>query len=223
LTNLSEQFKKELESLNRGQREVVFSDPQNALVFAGPGSGKTQTVICRLGYLLAGSFFAPWNLLLLTFTKKAAEEMSNRIAHFGISVNGLIRGTFHHFGNWVLSRYVKFTDLKPNYTILDSEDQEEIVKNILNEYGYKSNKSFPKASELVELFSYTCNLYCDIGKVIAEGDNSNMKKFGEDIRKIKVLYDNYKRTYNLVDYDDLLFKTLMLLKSNEMVRQGFGW
>ncbi|MFN7181776.1 MAG: ATP-dependent helicase [Planctomycetota bacterium] len=222
MQGFTEHFKRELGFLNANQREVVFSEPTNALVLAGPGSGKTQTIICRAGYLLVSQFFKPYNILLLTFTRKAAEEMNQRLLNLGIETGGLIRGTFHHFGNFVLTKYYKYAGLKPNFTIMDTDDQEVIIKNIIREFRFKEKKYFPKPREIIEVFTYACNTYTDLVTFLKNKEAYYLNEYLDDILKIKALYENYKKEYNLVDYDDLLLKTLILLKENQTVKEALS-
>ncbi len=222
MSSINSAFKKELEYLNQKQKEVVFSNPQNSLVLAGPGSGKTQTIVCRLGFLISSGLFKPYNILLLTFTRKAAEQMSHRIATFGIETNGLIKGTFHHFSNYLLNRYIKYTDLKPNFTILDSDDQKEAIKNIISDLGLKSNKLFPKPTDLIEFFTYAYNCYIELTELVKKYEFKYLEYYLPDILKIKALYENYKTEHNVLDYDDLLYKSLKLLKENKDVRKNLS-
>ncbi|MBW8812365.1 MAG: UvrD-helicase domain-containing protein [Caulobacterales bacterium] len=122
-----------LDGLNPEQREAVEAVDGPVLVLAGAGTGKTRVLTTRLAHILATGRARPWELLVVTFTNKAAREMRERITHIiGPSAEGLRwLGTFHSVAAQVLRRHAELVGLKSNYTILDTDDQERLIKQIL--------------------------------------------------------------------------------------------
>jgi Superfamily I DNA and RNA helicases len=126
-----QEFLKRIEKdLNEEQKKVVLEADGPSLVIAGPGSGKTRTVIYRLGYLIALGY-SPNNIMLLTFTNHAAKNMINRAtALIGEKAEDIWGGTFHHVGNRILRIFGKEISLKGDYNILDREDSADLLMNV---------------------------------------------------------------------------------------------
>src|SRR5215470_4063735 len=122
-----------LGGLNPEQREAVQATEGPVLVLAGAGTGKTRVLTTRLAHLLATGRARPWELLAVTFTNKAAREMRERItAIIGPSAEGLRwLGTFHSIAAQILRRHAELVGLKSSYTILDTDDQERLLKQLL--------------------------------------------------------------------------------------------
>src|SRR3989338_3723861 len=131
--------------LNTKQREAVFSTVGPHFVIAGAGSGKTRVLVYRVAYLVEQGI-RPEEILLLTFTRKAAEEMLRRASLIlDERCNKVSGGTFHSFANTVLRKYAKFLGLANNFTILDRTDSEDTVNLIRAKLGFnKLQKRFPR-------------------------------------------------------------------------------
>jgi DNA helicase-2/ATP-dependent DNA helicase PcrA len=204
--------------LNPSQLEAVTTLQGPVLVIAGAGSGKTRTVVYRLAHL-AELGVDPESILLLTFTRKAAREMLTRASHLlGQGLHGVTGGTFHSFANLVLRRYAGAVGLKNRFTILDRPDSEEIVKQVkeANEIGRK-DRSFPKKGTIYSLISKSRNKELSLEEVLAR-DSSHLLVYYDEIQRIADLYQEYKTSHSLVDYDDLLFLLERLLLENEEIR-----
>ncbi len=146
------------ELLNPAQLEAVCHREGPLLVVAGAGSGKTRTLIYRVARLIE-SGVPPGALLLLTFTRRAAQEMLRRVEDLlGDRARGVAGGTFHSFANAVLRRYGAALGLKPNFTILDRSDMEDVINLIRTRLGLASReRRFPKKSTLAEVISMARN------------------------------------------------------------------
>uniref|UniRef100_UPI0037C8854A ATP-dependent helicase n=1 Tax=Phenylobacterium sp. TaxID=1871053 RepID=UPI0037C8854A len=136
-----------LAGLNPEQRAAVEAVDGPVLVLAGAGTGKTKVLTTRLAHILATGRAKPWELLVVTFTNKAAREMRERIgAIIGPSAEGLRwLGTFHSVAAQILRRHAELVGLKSNYTILDTDDQERLIKQVLEAENIDTKRWTPKA------------------------------------------------------------------------------
>ncbi|MCB1699134.1 MAG: UvrD-helicase domain-containing protein, partial [Halioglobus sp.] len=142
--------------LNAEQLAAVQAGDGPVLIIAAAGTGKTRTLIYRVAWLVEKNI-SPERILLVTFTNKAAREMMERGRDLaGPSVGGMWGGTFHHLGNRLLRRHAELLGLRPDYTILDSDDSKSLTRNILTDLNLK-DKSFPKPEVLLSLYSYARN------------------------------------------------------------------
>lgn len=135
--------------LNEAQFEAVTTIHGPVLVIAGAGSGKTRTIVYRLAHLV-NLGVSPSSILLLTFTKKAAQEMLLRAGKLlGAQMDGVVGGTFHSFANLILRRFAKDIGYSSEFTILDQSDSQDIIKQLKDslKIGQK-DKSFPKKRAL---------------------------------------------------------------------------
>ena len=135
------------QGLNPEQREAVEAVEGPVLVLAGAGTGKTRVLTTRLAHILATGRARPWELLAVTFTNKAAREMRERITHIiGPSAEGLRwLGTFHSVAAQILRRHAELVGLKSNYTILDTDDQERLIKQMLEAENIDAKRWTPQA------------------------------------------------------------------------------
>ncbi len=208
-------YKKEL---NEKQFEAATSTDGAYLVIAGAGSGKTRTLVYRVAYLVEKGI-VPERILLLTFTRKAAEQMlrrassllDNRCQH----VSG---GTFHSFANSILRKYAKVLGLANNYTILDESDAEDVVNILRTRLELnKQEKRFPRKKAVLEMISKSINKVEPLRKVIYD-EYPQFLEWEEEINKIKQLYKEYKFEKSLIDYDDLLVYLKRLLLEFDDIR-----
>lgn len=213
--NLPEDFDKDL---NPAQREAVFFDQGPMLLIAGAGSGKTKTLVHRVARLVH-SGVAPQSILLLTFTRKAAEEMLNRASKILDSrCQDVSGGTFHSFGNIILRQYAKHIGYNNQFTIMDRGDQEDLINLIRKEQKWAVNeKRFPKKSTIATVISKSINTGKSILAVLTS-DFPQFLDFQEEITKIAIDYQSRKQIINVMDYDDLLTKLGDLLEQSEEVR-----
>lgn len=194
-----------IKELNPEQLAASTDTDGPMLVIAGAGSGKTRVIVHRVAYLLETGI-DPSQILLLTFTRKAAQEMLDRVEqltqdHNAIKVAG---GTFHSFASYVLRRYANMLEIPPNFTIMDQGDAEDVVDLIRNELklGAKDRR-FPKKRRVLEIISSARNRQKAIKDVI-ELDFSGLINYVKDIELLAQGYFKYKRLCALFDFDDLL-------------------
>ncbi len=208
--------------LNPEQLAVVKGGDGPCLVLAGAGSGKTRTIIYRLAYLLEKGA-DPRNICLVTFTNKAAKEMTTRAeALLGYKPQGMIAGTFHHLANFLLRRYGKRIGLEPNFTILDEDDKKSLIKASIGESGVDTKKKrFPMPAVLKEIFSYAKNSRNNLEQVI-DLKHPNFLPLQEEIASVRRIYEKKKKDGNMVDFDDLLTATLNLLETQTDIREGLA-
>jgi DNA helicase-2/ATP-dependent DNA helicase PcrA len=206
-------------NLNPQQLEAVRAPDGPALVIAGAGSGKTRVVTYRVAYLLEKGV-PPESILLLTFTKKAAEEMLRRAAALvSAEVGRIWGGTFHHVGNLILRAHAPLLGLKETYTILDREDSRVLMDSAVREEGIdvKAHR-FPKGHVLQEVLSYGRNAGLPTPAAL-ELKAGHFLPLLDQIEKVFRRYERRKRALDYVDFDDLLVKFNELLKHPEIAER----
>src|SRR4051812_4323469 len=196
--------------LNPEQREAVEAVDGPVLVLAGAGTGKTRVLTTRLAHILASGRARPWELLVVTFTNKAAREMRERITHIiGPSAEGLRwLGTFHSVAAQILRRHAELVGLKSNYTILDTDDQERLIKQVLEAENIDTKRWSPKM--LAGLIDHWKNrgwrpdqLPPAEAQAFANGKGQAMYR----------LYQERMRILNACDFGDLLLHNLTIFTS----------
>lgn len=204
--------------LNPPQLEAVKQKDGAILVIAGAGSGKTKTLTYRVARLIEDGV-NPKNILLLTFTKKAAQEMLSRATIVLDSrCEQVAGGTFHSFANIILRKYSALLELQNNFTITDRADSEDIVNHIRSNTIGKQEKRFPKKGTILDIYSKAVNKNIPSDEIIL----SEYKQFEHCIEKINEIireYTAYKRKNSILDYDDLLLYLKTLLECNPEVRK----
>lgn len=207
-----------LESLNNSQRAAVEYNDGPSLVIAGAGSGKTRVLTYKVAYLLSQGV-KPWNILALTFTNKAANEMRQRInAIAGDTQSQYIRmGTFHSIFSRILRIEAQHIGYEPNFTIYDDSDSKSLVKAIIKELGL--NDKVYKASSMASRISMAKN-----NLILADEYASNrslvtrdFETHTPDFSKIYKLYSDRCKMANAMDFDDLLTNTYLLFEKNNDV------
>ncbi len=206
------------ELLNPSQLAAVSHRDGPILVIAGAGSGKTRTLIYRVARLIE-SGVPPGAILLLTFTRRAAQEMLRRVEHLvGDRTRAVAGGTFHSFANLTLRQFGSAIGLKPNFTILDRSDMEDVVNLLRTRMGLGSrDRRFPKKGAITEAISMARNKRRELGEEI-ELDFPHLAEHRDDLARLAAAYDAYKRERGLLDYDDLLYRLAELLERHEDVR-----
>ena len=204
--------------LNAAQCAAVFALTGPVLVIAGAGSGKTRTIVYRTAYMLQKGI-KPESILLLTFTRRAAGEMTKRVNELiGSEVaDRITAGTFHSFANLQLRKYGRFIGIMPNFTICDTVDSADMIDLIKNTLDIKkTGKAMPKKGTIAEIISRARNHVQPITQVV-ENYYSKYTEFADAITQIAGEYEKYKAERNMLDYDDLLEKFLQLLESSPEV------
>ena len=188
--------------LNEAQHEAATTLNGPVLVIAGAGSGKTRTLVYRVARLVE-SGVNPAQVLLLTFTRKAAEEMLRRAAALvGASCEHVSGGTFHSFANTVLRRNGRAIGLSAGFTILDRGDSEDVVNLLRSRAGLdKKERRFPRKGAILELFSMAVNRSTSVPELV-ETTYGHLADHLEDLLRLEHEYRTYKRERSLVDYDD---------------------
>lgn len=201
--------------LNAEQYAAVSSPDGRALVIAGAGSGKTRTLTYRVAWLLDHEVEAR-QILLLTFTNKAAREMIGRVRELvPQDTSDLWAGTFHSIGSRILRRHAEDIGYTRSLTILDRDDQKSMINSIVTSLNIDTKKKrFPKADVLASLFSLVVNTGQALEEIIAER-YEYFEDWFEEIEKVRVAYIAKKLQANSMDFDDLLVKTVELLRSRE--------
>ena len=208
--------------LNPAQLAAVTHRDGPILVVAGAGSGKTRTLIYRAARLIE-SGVAPESILLLTFTRRAAQEMLRRVEGLlGDGARGIAGGTFHSFANTVLRRYSNAIGIKPNFTILDRADMEDVINLVRTRSGLVTrDRRFPKKSAIAGLISMARNKRRTIADEI-DIDYPHLAEHLAELIQLAAGYDGYKKERGLLDYDDLLDRLTELLDRHEPVRLKLG-
>lgn len=192
-------------ALNPAQLEAVTTVDGPILVIAGAGSGKTRTLVYRLAHLVDQGI-SPENILLLTFTRKAAQEM---VARASMLMNDKCRnvmgGTFHSIANLLLRRYGHYVGFAPNFTILDRSDAEGIINLIKSSLDLVSGESkrFPSKRIILNILSGAVNKSRPLDDLVYD-QYSHLVDFLKDINRIQQHYTQFKKDHGLMDYDDLL-------------------
>lgn len=204
--------------LNPSQLEAVKQKDGAILVIAGAGSGKTKTLTYRVARLIEDGI-NPKNILLLTFTKKAAKEMLSRASIVLDSrCDQVAGGTFHSFANIILRKYSGLLGLQSNFTITDRADSEDIVNHIRTQVIDKKEKRFPKKHTILDIYSKAINKNIP-SDIVIEEEYKQFEHCTDKINEIIVKYNEYKRKNSILDYDDLLLYLRTLLESNPPIRK----
>ncbi len=222
------------EELNDSQRAAVSAPDGYNLILAGPGSGKTRVITYRVAHLIARGVPAE-SILLVTFTRRAAREMVHRLdTLIGRDAGKVWAGTFHHVGNRVLRRPAKLLGYEPNFTILDSEDQLDLVRLAMDDEGLgdldndkskarqkEKGKLVPKAAQIHHLLSFSANTREPLASTLAR-QSPELVDWLPRLEAIGAAYTRRKLATNCMDYDDLLTQWLRLLSEfpDQLARQA---
>ncbi|NTW70902.1 MAG: DNA helicase PcrA [Eubacteriaceae bacterium] len=199
-----------IKGLNERQKKGVLATDGPVLILAGAGSGKTRTIIHRIAYILQQNKAKPWEILALTFTNKAAEEMRNRIREMNIEgANDIWMSTFHSMCAKILRFHCNLIGYDRNYVIYDTSDVKTVIKNCLqalalDEKMYSVSAMISRISDLKEK------------GILPE---EFLKQSAGDYREEKIagIYEMYQKTLysnNAMDFDDLLLNTVRLFEKN---------
>jgi len=207
------------ELLNPQQKEAVFHDRGAALVAAGAGTGKTRTLVYRVARLVE-SGVRPSNILLLTFTRRAAHEMLNRASRIlDERCKNVKGGTFHFYCSQILHRYAEEIGYPDHFTIIDTADSLEVVQVVRSTLRLdKQKERFPNKKNLRSIISSAINKNLDIRVVLHEEYPQFVNQW-EKIEEVADAYQAFKEKNYVMDFDDLLVKTRNLLQQDDEVRR----
>lgn len=197
-----------IDPLNRAQREAVTADSQYVRVIAGAGSGKTRVIVHRIAWLLATQQARPNNILAVTFTNKAANEMRQRIDQLlQSSLSHMWVGTFHGLAHRILRRHYDLLGLPENFQIIDADDQLRLIKRILKEMGLDEETCEPKRAQGF------INKQKDEAKRPQDIPNTNMPDVAM-YAEVYRIYNNTCKRSGLVDFAEILLLAYELWRDN---------
>ena len=205
------------DTLNNEQREAVFCTEGPLLMLAGAGSGKTRSLTHRIAYLIEEKGVAPWNILAITFTNKAAQEMRERVdALVGYGSEDIWISTFHATCSHILRRHIDLLGYDRNFTIYDASDQKSLMKEVLKEMKIDT-KQFPERSVMSEISS---------AKNEYKSPLDYRNEYGSNFRNQRIadIYEHYQKRLkenNALDFDDLLVKMVDLFQTNPDVLEHY--
>ncbi|HKQ34391.1 MAG TPA: ATP-dependent helicase [Nitrospiraceae bacterium] len=205
-------------ALNTQQLAAVTAGEGPSLVIAGAGSGKTRTLVYRVAYLI-DSGVDPSNILLLTFTRKSAQEMLERVGELiGARSQRVCGGTFHSVANLLLRRYGRSIGVEPGFTILDRGDAEDLIALTRAQLGLnEKDKRFPRKGTIMEMLSKCENTLRSLDEIVID-EFGHFADHLEDLERLQKAYQAAKRQKQLLDYDDLLVMLRQLLLLDESAR-----
>ena len=201
------------DTLNKEQKEAVFCTEGPLLMLAGAGSGKTRSLTHRIAYLIEEEGVAPWNILAITFTNKAAQEMRSRVDDLvGYGAEDIWISTFHSMCSRILRRNIDLIGYDKNFTIYDTSDQKTLIKEVMKEKNI-SPKQMPERGVLSEISAAK-------NECLSPFDYRNENQ--DNFRSIQIadLYERYQQRLkenNALDFDDLLVKTVELFETHPEV------
>lgn len=202
-----------LSELNPEQFQAVTTTEGPLLVLSGAGTGKTRVLTTRIAYILAQRLALPWQILAVTFTNKAAKEMGGRLEQMvGSASFGVWLGTFHRIGIKILRRYGGYVGLQQNFAVLDSDDQERLLKNLMQQYGVDTKKYPPKM--MMDIIQRWKDRGLPPDKVTHAESCDFCEGRSLDFYK---LYQRKLTEMNSVDFGDLLMLPLKLFQENANV------
>ena len=197
------------DTLNTPQREAVFHTDGPLLILAGAGSGKTRVLTHRIAYLIAEKDINPWNILAITFTNKAAQEMRERVDQITGEMGGSIWvSTFHSTCVRILRRYIDRLGYDTNFTIYDTDDQKTLMKEVCRKLDIDTKK-YKERSLLAQISHAKDELITPDEMLMNAGADFNQKKVAEVYRE----YQSALRRNNALDFDDLIVKTVELFQN----------
>lgn len=199
--------------LNKEQTEAVNHIDGPLLVLAGAGSGKTRVVTYRISNLIEKGI-PPSDILALTFTNKAAEEMKKRV--HAMTQTSVLTCTFHKLGAFILRESIHFLGFKTTFTIYDSDDSLKLIKNCIATLGHKDEKGLSK--NIQHQISNAKNNLLSVDQISSSSFSSDNEKI---FANVFPLYQEKLKEYNAVDFDDLLYLPVKLILENQQMREFY--
>ncbi|MCA1818113.1 MAG: UvrD-helicase domain-containing protein, partial [Acidobacteria bacterium] len=212
-----------LSSLNERQREAVTTTEGPLLILAGAGSGKTRVIVHRIAYLIAERSVAPFNILAVTFTNKAAGEMRERVRRLLAGQNlpsAPLISTFHSLCVRILRANIERLQegYTGSFTIYDQDDSVRVVKAAVKDLGYDNERL--GARSVQSAISHAKNQGLDADSYAARVESSDERRAA--IARVFRLYEERLVNNNALDFDDLLIKTVRLLRKDSQVRAHYN-
>ncbi|MFL6334462.1 MAG: ATP-dependent helicase, partial [Pyrinomonadaceae bacterium] len=212
-----------LSTLNERQREAVEASEGPLLILAGAGSGKTRVITVRIAYLISEKHVAPHNILAVTFTNKAAQEMRERVTRLleGRRLESApLVSTFHSLCVRVLRRDIEKLEegYTRSFTIYDQDDSQRVVKACIKDLGYDDQRLAPRQTQ--SAISHAKNQGLDAEAYAARAEYTDEKRAA--IARVFKLYEERLVNNNAVDFDDLLILAVRLLRKREDVRAHYN-
>ena len=206
-----------LGGLNSKQLEAVEAVDGAVLVLAGAGTGKTRVLTARLAHLIAQKIAQPWSILAVTFTNKAAREMRDRVTKIiGPMAEQVWLGTFHSLGARILRRHAELVDLKPNFTILDTDDQIRLIKQIMQAEDLDEKKWPPR------VLAGVIQRWKDRGLTPEKVSDDEAKQYSEiKLAEVYSQYQNRLSVLNAADFGDLLLHCLTIFQNNPDILRDY--
>ena len=198
------------DALNEAQRAAAAHGEGPLLIVAGAGTGKTTTLASRVAWLLAQGV-RPERLLLLTFSRRSAREMTSRAERIageqdlpGVDASRIWSGTFHAIGNRLLRLHGRALGLDPSFTVLDQADAADVMNLLRDDLGFSvRERRFPRKETLAGIYSRTVNAGERLGDVLKRHYPWCLEE-ADGIREVFAAYTERKRSQHTLDYDDLL-------------------
>jgi DNA helicase-2/ATP-dependent DNA helicase PcrA len=214
---MARRYNSRMSDLNPAQLAAATHGDGPLLIIAGAGTGKTRTLVHRVAHLIERGV-PPERILLLTFTRRAAQEMLGRVERLvGKACHHVQGGTFHATAHRLLRRYGAAAGVPSDFTIMDQEDSQDLMHMARVQLGYgDKTKRFPKKETLHRVYSRHVNTDIPVGTILAD-EFPQFAEFLPDITRIFADYTARKGTRNLVDYDDLLLFWAGMLESSPEV------
>ena len=206
-----------IDRLNPNQRRAVMTTEGALLVLAGAGSGKTTMLASRVAYILENTDTRPWQILAITFTNKAADEMRDRIAKYAdVDIQSMWAGTFHSICVRILRTCIDRIGYTPEFVIYDSDESKTLIKECILQLGL-DDKEYPPKS-LLSIISRAKNDSTSPEEFMSEyGSHPRMKRVG----KVYGMYMDKLRANNALDFDDLILHTVKILKNEPDIREKY--
>ncbi|MCC8060945.1 MAG: DNA helicase PcrA [Clostridiales bacterium] len=205
------------DNLNEQQKEAVLCTEGPLLVLAGAGSGKTRVLTHRIAHLIADKGVNPWNILAITFTNKAAGEMRERVDRLvGEGAQSIWVSTFHSACVRILRRYIELLGYDNNFTIYDTDDQRTLMKQVLRRLDLDPKQYKERA--MLSVISNAKNELISPDTFFRDAQGDWRQK------RVAEIYQRYQeelKSNNALDFDDLIFKTVDLLRTNADVREYY--
>ncbi|ARN56066.1 ATP-dependent helicase [Sedimentisphaera salicampi] len=199
------------DQLTQSQKEAIEHKDGPLLIIAGPGSGKTRTVTCRIARLVEKGV-SPWSICAITFTNKAADEMKQRVREMGVP-RGTQISTFHSLCVRILREFADYAGIKSTFSIYSDAEQKTCIKEVIKASN-QSTKNFPPAKILSYISNFKNDLF-DPDEAHKMADNFQQKM----VAKLYKRYQNRLVQNNALDFDDLLTKTAFLIKNYPDIRK----
>ncbi len=206
-----------LAGLNNEQQEAVKKTQGPVLVMAGAGSGKTKVLTQKLGYILANKLAFPSEILMMTFTNKAAAEMKERVVRLlGSDAEMPFMGTFHSYGARFLRIEGQYAGLSNNFVIYDEKDSTDLISNVMDQLNMNTKTTKPQAVKY--------NISSAKNEMVSAKEYSGYARgyFQEAVAKIYLAYETKMQEANAVDFDDLLKKVVDILRENSQLKEKYA-